>query len=155
MKKEENKLQTKINFVGGKLRLKSTKPENTILPTINKLKQVVAKEKKNLRNRERTYDEEIGGFLNEKEEAYIEALENNIDFEESYESPMSEKRTTEKGLMDDMTPAERVYYERKLNRLPEKIRKSLQTTYKQKYDTFNKTLSKLPTHYDIPKVGPG
>jgi protein FAM32A len=58
-------------------------------------------------------------------------------------------------LYKNLTHSEKQFLNRKLNRLPDKIKKTLQTTYKQKYENFNKSLSKLPEHYDIPKVGPG
>jgi protein FAM32A len=147
MKKEENSQLHKVNFVGGKLKLKTAKPETTTNPSVSRLKKLVAKEQKLFPKniKEKTSEEEISAFVNDNESDYMRQLERNI-----------EENTKEtNNLMQDMTPAERLYYQRKLNRLPEKIKKSLQMTYKQKYEIFNKVLSKLPEHYDIPKVGPG
>ncbi|CAD8142702.1 unnamed protein product [Paramecium pentaurelia] len=42
-----------------------------------------------------------------------------------------------------------------LKRLGEKIEKKMELTYRQKIETFNKKIQKMPEHYDIPKVGPG
>ncbi|CAD8067675.1 unnamed protein product [Paramecium sonneborni] len=43
----------------------------------------------------------------------------------------------------------------RLKRLGEKIEKKMELTYRQKIETFNKKIQKMPEHYDIPKVGPG
>jgi hypothetical protein len=89
------------------------------------------------------------GFLSQSEEAYLRILEDQIknppkkDF--GYISPENDNRTA----------AERLYDERRINKLPEKIKKEINETFKKKYDTYYKSLSKLPEHYDIPKVGPG
>jgi protein FAM32A len=147
MKKEGNNQLQKFNFVGGKLKIKSTKSEMTVYPSLNKLKKFVAQEQKLISKNEKkkSYEEEISAFVNDDESNYLRKLERNIE-EDTKES---------NNLLEDMTSAERLYYQRKLNRLPEKIKKGLHMTYKQKYENFNKALSKLPEHYDIPKVGPG
>ncbi|CAD8063742.1 unnamed protein product [Paramecium sonneborni] len=43
----------------------------------------------------------------------------------------------------------------RLKRLGDKIEKKMELTYRQKIETFNKKIQKMPEHYDIPKVGPG
>lgn len=58
-------------------------------------------------------------------------------------------------LFNRMTPAERLFEEKRLKRLPEKIKKMTRTSFKEKYQTYYKSLTKLPEHHDIPKVGPG
>lgn len=58
-------------------------------------------------------------------------------------------------LFNQMTPAERLFEEKRLKRLPEKIKKMTRTSFKEKYQTYYKSLTKLPEHHDIPKVGPG
>ncbi|KAM3142074.1 hypothetical protein pb186bvf_005728 [Paramecium bursaria] len=40
-------------------------------------------------------------------------------------------------------------------RLGQKIQNKMEKTYRQKIETFNKNIQKMPEHYDIPKVGPG
>ncbi|CAD8050615.1 unnamed protein product [Paramecium primaurelia] len=53
------------------------------------------------------------------------------------------------------TQAEIQYDLVRLKRLGEKIEKKMELTYRQKIETFNKKIQKMPEHYDIPKVGPG
>ena len=37
----------------------------------------------------------------------------------------------------------------------EKLKKSEVKSFKQQVDSMNQKLSKMPEHFDIPKVGPG
>ncbi|CAK65931.1 unnamed protein product (macronuclear) [Paramecium tetraurelia] len=53
------------------------------------------------------------------------------------------------------TQAEIQYDLVRLKRLGDKIEKKMELTYRQKIETFNKKIQKMPEHYDIPKVGPG
>ena len=128
----------KVNFVGGMLKLKNQKNDSSMA----KLKKVISKDI--IKEKEKFPNEEIIGFLNNDEEKYVRTLEEQI-----------EHTNKLKDNYDTRTAAEKAFQERKLKRLPEKILKDLQTNYKQKYEHFNKSLSKLPEHYDIPKVGPG
>ena len=51
----------------------------------------------------------------------------------------------------------------KMKRIEERIAKvyhaplfqSLELTYREKVEDFNRKIAKMPEHYDIPKVGPG
>ncbi|KAL4435369.1 hypothetical protein ABPG74_022852 [Tetrahymena malaccensis] len=40
-------------------------------------------------------------------------------------------------------------------RFDEKVQQELKITHREKLEKFNKGLSQLPEHFDIPKVGPG
>lgn len=55
----------------------------------------------------------------------------------------------------DMTKAEKMFYMKKLKKLPDKIKKMSKTSFREKYQQYYKSLTKLPEHHDIPKVGPG
>ena len=143
--KDDKIIVNKQNFVGGKLKLKMAITQKSANQSVNKLKQVIAKEKNSISSDIKEKNNLVSAFINDDEANYMKQMEENI----------NKKSERPKGLLDDLTPSERLYYERKLNRLPEKISKNLQMTYKQKYENFNKSLSKLPVHNDIPKVGPG
>jgi protein FAM32A len=137
----------KMNFVGGKLNLKNQKKDKSL----NIMKKVITKDIKSRqiekKHSEEITNEEIVGFMNQEEANYIKSLEQEIqDLEKMKKAP---------DYKDTRTPAEKLFDERKMNRLPEKIKKGLIISYKEKYENFNKALSKLPEHYDIPKVGPG
>lgn len=43
----------------------------------------------------------------------------------------------------------------KKKRIMERIEKKLESSHKEKIEKFNKGLSKLSDHFDIPRVGPG
>lgn len=43
----------------------------------------------------------------------------------------------------------------KKKRIMERITRKLETSHKEKIEKFNKNLSKLSDHFDIPRVGPG
>ena len=40
-------------------------------------------------------------------------------------------------------------------RMMERIEKKLDSSHKDKIEKFNNTLSNIPEHFDIPRVGPG
>lgn len=40
-------------------------------------------------------------------------------------------------------------------RFDDKVDQELKITHREKLEKFNKNLSQLPEHFDIPKVGPG
>ena len=61
----------------------------------------------------------------------------------------------EQPYVDNRTAAEKRFDEIHERRLPQKIACEIETTFKEKFDKFGKNLSKIPVHYDIPKVGPG
>ena len=140
-KSEQNAGLMKTNFVGGKLKLKNQRNDKTM----TLMKKVITRDvrsKQTERNKE-IENEEIVGFVNEEEQDYIRSLEKEI------------KKESKKLYVDNRTAAEKLFEERKFNKLPDRIRKNLELSYKQKFENFNKTLTKLPEHYDIPKVGPG
>lgn len=120
----------KVNFIGGKLKLKNQKDD----VTISKMKKIIAKDisKKS--------EDKITNFVSKNEEEYLRKLEENI---------------IEDNHSDQMTEHEKAFYERKMKKLPEKIKNNLILSYKEKTEQFKDSLSKLPQHYDIPKVGPG
>lgn len=128
----------KSTFIGGKLKLKKQIPSRSIL----EIKKIGLKDiKKNqIEERDLTSNQIYSG-LDENEENYMNCLINEIN------------KTNKQS--DTRTDAEKLFDERRLKRLPEKIKKNVNVTYKQKYENFTKSLSKLPEHYDIPKVGPG
>lgn len=125
----------KFNFIGGKLKLKGQKVDKSFI----QMKKIISKDIKTT-NSSITKDEEI----------YMKNLEKQI---ESTAEPQEFGYITKDG--DNRTEAEKRFDESRLRKLPDKIRKDLSTSYKKKYDSFNKNLSKLPEHFDIPKVGPG
>ncbi len=54
-----------------------------------------------------------------------------------------------------MTESERRYLEVQRQRQQQRIDGKLALNHREKIEEFNKKLSKLPEHFDIPKVGPG
>ena len=68
------------------------------------------------------------------------------------------QKKTERKKEDDneyYTPAEKLFYEKRDIILQKKLEKLAQTSYKEKYQKYNKYLTRLPQHNDIPKIGPG
>jgi len=55
----------------------------------------------------------------------------------------------------EKTAAERKFEEIQLKRQAEQVKKMASKSHKEKVEDFNKYLSTLTEHYDIPKVGPG
>lgn len=53
------------------------------------------------------------------------------------------------------TPAELSFGLAKKKRIMERVNKKLESSHKEKIEKFNKNLSKLSDHFDIPRVGPG
>jgi hypothetical protein len=132
-------MDKRTTVIPGKLKLKT----NTNTKTLQTMKSIFTKDiKKDDRNN-------ATGFLSESEEAYIKHLEEQINNPEKKDFGYITQDN------DNRTAAERLFDERKLNKLPDKIKKEIDLTFKKKYEEFNKKLSKLPEHYDIPKVGPG
>jgi hypothetical protein len=118
----------KVNFVGGKLKLKNQKDDTTIM----KMKKIISKD---IYNKTKS-----ANFISKSEDEYLGELEKNI---------------RDDNQDDQMTAYEKAFYERKMKKLPEKIKNNLILSYKEKSEQFKESLSKLPQHYDIPKVGPG
>mmetsp|Transcript_20800 Transcript_20800/g.24030 ORF Transcript_20800/g.24030 Transcript_20800/m.24030 type:complete len:135 (+) Transcript_20800:50-454(+) len=82
--------------------------------------------------------------------------------EESYEPKLHKvvKVDNDKSTLVDSYGNRQTEYEKKVSLLREKrmndrLKKELGTSFRAKMEGFNKTLSKIPEHYDIPKVGPG
>jgi hypothetical protein len=148
------------NLIGGKLKLK-----NVNAKTVNHVKKMISRDinlnkRENNNKKVETSDipnDELIGQINKDEEEYIKHLENLIreDDDKPKTDPKSEESPFSELIPDNRTAAEKLFEERKLKRLPDKIKKTLQTNFKQKYQNYSKMLSKLPEHYDIPKVGPG
>ncbi len=53
------------------------------------------------------------------------------------------------------TDAERKFEEKMRKREEQELAKGAKQSHREKIDDFNKKLDALPTHFDIPKVGPG
>ncbi len=148
-----------VNFVGGKLRFKNPKIDKTII----RMKKIAGKEIKSslVENPKiKSYEDIITEGLPIDEEEKIEMEERK----QIQENKRTQKEKNEKidliyGFIDEIndtrTAAEKRFDAMKLKRLPEKIEKDMKVTFKQKYEDYSKNLSKLPEHYDIPKVGPG
>ena len=66
-----------------------------------------------------------------------------------------QRKKERKNEEDYYTPAEKLFYEKRKIILQKKFEKLAQTSYKEKYKNYNKALTKLPQHNDIPKIGPG
>eukprot|EP00898_Chlorokybus_atmophyticus_P001504 jgi/Chlat1/2354/Chrsp17S02807 len=58
-------------------------------------------------------------------------------------------------IKDSRTAAEKRYDEQMARIEAQRVTKLAAKTHRQKVDEFNKYLSNLSEHYDIPKVGPG
>jgi len=54
-----------------------------------------------------------------------------------------------------LTPAEKRHKEKLLKKEKERIDKIINKSHKEKVEEYNKYLSSLSEHHDIPKVGPG
>jgi len=77
------------------------------------------------------------------------------------EPPQTEKTDEEEAppklprLEEAKTPAERRFEEAQRRREEQEARKLGARSHRERVDEFNKQLDRLPTHFDIPKVGPG
>jgi protein FAM32A len=121
-------MQKKTNFIGGALKLKNLKPDKTL----KKMKKIITSDIKSLKKEKQKNGEDKV----DPEKLYKIEFRGNIDY-------------------DSRTEAEKRYDDVKLKRLPQKIHKNISTTFQEKFDSYSKNLSKLPEHFDIPKVGPG
>jgi len=124
-----------MNFVGGKLKMKNLKNDKSFV----QIKKIITKDIKSDNPKEKQQEKFI-----KNEQEYMEELISQI-----------EKPKEVEEVYDERTEAEKLFEERSKKRLPDKINKKLSLNYKQKSEEFKKLLSKLPQHYDIPKVGPG
>jgi protein FAM32A len=129
-------MEKKTKHIPGMLKLKTHKTD----PTLKRMKQIMTKDVKDIRNT-------TTGHISKDEESYLRSLEGKIKGDKTFGYITSDN--------DNRTEAERLFDERKLKKLPEKIKKEVTTNFKQKYENYSKNLSRLPEHYDIPKVGPG
>jgi len=57
--------------------------------------------------------------------------------------------------VDPRTPAEKRFQEIQAQREAERVAKLAGESHRKKIEKFNEQLEALPTHFDIPKVGPG
>ena len=126
-----------MNFIGGKLKLKNLKNEKSSNP----LGKIALRDSQPERQIERK-DEKI----TKNDEEYLNQLIKNI------ENPAPEDKEE---IVDERTEAQKLFEERRSKRMPEKIHQKLSATFRQRTEIFKKSLSKLPQHFDIPKVGPG
>jgi len=58
-------------------------------------------------------------------------------------------------LEEAKTPAERRFEEMQRQREEQEAKKLSLKSHRERVEEFNSKLDKLPTHFDIPKVGPG
>jgi len=58
-------------------------------------------------------------------------------------------------VVDPRTPAEKRFQEIQAQRETERISKLAGESHRKKIEKFNEQLETLPSHFDIPKVGPG
>lgn len=101
---------------------------------------------------------DISNTSTNEEKDLMKQYQNQIDKNASKSNQTEESEANQEPLIElftQMTPAEKLFEERRLKRLPEKIKKLTRTSFKEKYQTYYKSLTKLPEHHDIPKVGPG
>lgn len=146
----------KLNIIPGKLRLKNSNgikktkrliEKNTLLGNNNKPSKIIHKEFKE----KEINNFEITGIIEGKEEDKI--------IKECYKKLEKDDKIDKNKDIDDLmgklTQAEKLFYEKKMKKLPDKIQKMARTTFKEKYQQYYKALTKLPEHHDIPKVGPG
>jgi protein FAM32A len=122
-------MKKNTHFVGGPLKLKNLKPDKTL----KKMKKIITNDIKVMQKEKAQKESEA---TEETEKIYN--TENKLKYD-----------------FDTRTEAEKRFDDVKLKRLPEKVEKNIIRTFKDKVNTFTKTLSKQPEHYDIPKVGPG
>jgi len=126
-----------MNFIGGKLKLKNLKNEKSS----NLIGKIGIKDIKP-ENKIEKKDEKI----TKNDEEYLNQLIKNI------ENPSAEPKEE---ILDDRTEAQKLFEERRSKRIPEKVQQKLSANFRQRTEVFKKSLSKLPQHFDIPKVGPG
>ena len=146
----------KLNIIPGKLRLKNSNgikktkrliEKNTLLGNNNKLSKIIQKEFKE----KEINNFEITGIIEGKEEdKIIKECSKKLEKDDKID-----KNKDIDDLMGKLTQAEKLFYEKKMKKLPDKIQKMARTTFKEKYQQYYKALTKLPEHHDIPKVGPG
>ena len=146
----------KLNIIPGKLRLKNSNgikktkrliEKNTLLGNNNKLSKIIHKEFKE----KEINNFEITGIIEGKEEdKIIKECSKKLEKDDKIG-----KNKDIDDLMGKLTQAEKLFYEKKMKKLPDKIQKMARTTFKEKYQQYYKALTKLPEHHDIPKVGPG
>ena len=146
----------KLNIIPGKLRLKNSNgikktkrliEKNTLLGNNNKPTKIIHKEFKE----KEINNFEITGIIEGKEEdKIIKECSKKLEKDDKID-----KNKDIDDLMGKLTQAEKLFYEKKMKKLPDKIQKMARTTFKEKYQQYYKALTKLPEHHDIPKVGPG
>lgn len=146
----------KLNIIPGKLRLKNSNgikktkrliEKNTLLGNNNKPSKIIHKEFKE----KEINNFEITGIIEGKEEdKIIKECSKKLEKDDNID-----KNKDIDDLMGKLTQAEKLFYEKKMKKLPDKIQKMARTTFKEKYQQYYKALTKLPEHHDIPKVGPG
>jgi protein FAM32A len=136
------------NIIPGKLKLKNAKHDKVF----NQMKKIITKDIKTIKPTK--------SFLNLEEDQNYNN-DNDISSQSKEEKIEKTQKTKEEddlekyGFLDTRTQAEKLFDERRLKRLPEMVKRNANVTFKQKLEVYNKSLSKLPEHYDIPKVGPG
>ena len=126
----------KSKVISGKLKLKNHKSNYISKP----LKYIISKDIKMQEN----------FVLNEVHNSII-----ITSLDDASTETQSENKTNTKYYYDNRTETEKKFDEIRLGRIDQMIEKKKDMTFKQRIDKFSNYLSKLPEHYDIPKVGPG
>ena len=67
----------------------------------------------------------------------------------------SARETSQEPVAYYKTEAERRYEEARRQRLRERLRREGVKTHKERVEEYNRYLSKLSEHHDMPKIGPG
>ena len=123
---------------------------------IGKLKFKNDNGNKNLDKIQKNYINEKSYFLNKSlPKKIIEKTINHDTKKNKSNDKFLQRKKERKNEEDYYTPAEKLFYEKRKIILQKKFEKLAQTSYKEKYKNYNKALTKLPQHNDIPKIGPG
>lgn len=113
-------------------------------------------------NNNKTFQEIQKKYLNEKRYYFNKSNQNKINEKEKKNIKIKinteqflQRKKERKDEENYYTPAEKLFFEKRNIILQRKFEKLAQTSYKEKYKNYNKALTKLPQHNDIPKIGPG
>eukprot|EP00742_Colponemidia_sp_Colp-10_P004063 GILJ01004336.1.p1 GENE.GILJ01004336.1~~GILJ01004336.1.p1 ORF type:complete len:137 (-),score=26.32 GILJ01004336.1:183-554(-) len=123
-----------MSFVGGSLKLKG--PQLT-----------VRKDDKKKKRKKREKDQELKQKVAEASYAQ-QVSEGQIPFPEEHEIGQGE-------VEDRRTPAERAFEAQQRDRQRKQIQQRASKSHRERVEEFNKSLSSMTEHFDIPKVGPG
>ena len=142
----------KSYFVGGKLKLKNSKANQTTI----KIKKTIADITHSQINSGSTLNENEKHKLIKEKEILQEFQENFKDYMQSKNGKIDLNEfigEKENKKQDYKTEAEKKFDEFQKNKQTERIEKEVQGNKKQLQEKFKKILDKQVNHFDIPKVG--